>query len=151
MYLPLQYVLCTLPQNLCISPCYWNLLTSVDYLCSKYPDIGILITGDFNHMNISQLTHGNDLYQMVDFHTATLDLVIVSDNLRVCYEKPHPLSPLGLSDQQCILWKPYKLYRVVTHECKTLITRPLLESGMCTFGSWIQNLDWHQVLEASGT
>ena len=34
----------------------------------------------------------------------------------------------------------------------TLITSPLLESGMQTFGSWIQkNLDWHQVLEASGT
>ena len=43
------------------------------------------------------------------------------------------------------------LYRVVKHERKTLITRPLLESGMRTFGSWIQNLDWHQVLETSGT
>ena len=28
---------------------------------------------------------------------------------------------------------------------QTLITRPLLKFGMRTFGSWIQNLDWHQV------
>ena len=36
-------------------------------------------------------------------------------------------------------------------EHKAQITRPLLESGMQTFGSWIQRLDWHQVLEATGT
>ena len=41
-----------------------HFLTSVVYLRSKYPDIGILITVDFNRINISQLTHGNDLHQM---------------------------------------------------------------------------------------
>ena len=38
-----------------------HLLTIADCLRSKYPDIGIIITEDFNVMNISQLTHGNDL------------------------------------------------------------------------------------------
>ena len=104
-------------------------------------------------MNISQLTNGNDLFQIVDFHTraqATLDLMITSDNLRACYDKPVPYSSLGLSDHLCVLWRPKK-HRIVKNKRKTQITRPLLESGMRTFGSWIQSLDWHIVLETNGT
>ena len=130
-----------------------HLLSSVDHLRSKHPDIGILITGDFNRMNTFQLINGNDLSQIVDFPTrgkATLDLMLTSGNLRECYEKPYPLSPLGLSDHSCVIWKP-KHHRVAKCEHKAQITRPLLESGMRTFGSWIQSLDWHQVLEATST
>ena len=132
-----------------------HLLSSVDYLRSKHPDIGILITGDFNRMNMFQLINGNDLSQIVDFPTrgkATLDPMLTSGNLRECYEKPIPLSPLGLSDHSCVIWKPEN-HRVAKYEHKAQITRPLpwlLESGMQTFGSWIQSLDWHQVLEATG-
>ena len=107
-------------------------------------------------MNMLQLINGNDLSQIVDFPTrgkATLDLKLTSGNLRECYEKPIPLSlslslsPLGLSDHSCIIWKP-KNHRLTKYEHKAQITHPLLESGMQTFGSWIQR---HQVLEATGT
>ena len=130
-----------------------HLLSSVDHLRSRHPDIGILITGDFNRMNMFQLINGNDLSQIVDFPTrgkATLDLMLTSGNLRECYEKPYLLSPLGLSDHSCVIWKP-KHHRVAKCEHKAQITRPLLESGMRKFGSWIQSLDWHQVLEATST
>ena len=72
-----------------------HLLSSVDHLRSKHPDIGILITGDFNRMNMFQLINGNNLSQNVDFPTrgkATLDLMLTSGNLRECYAKPYPLS-----------------------------------------------------------
>ena len=76
-----------------------HLLSSVDYLRSKHPDIGILITGDFNRMNMFQLINGNDLSQIVDFPTrgkTTLDLMLTSGNLRECYKKNLSLS-LSLS------------------------------------------------------
>ena len=104
-------------------------------------------------MNMFQLINGNDLSQIVDFPTrgkVTLDLILTSGNLRECYETPYPLSPLGLSDHSCVIWKP-KNYRVAKYKHKAQIIRPLLESGMRTFGSWIQSLDWHQVLEATST
>ena len=51
---------------------YQNLLTehlldTVDYLRAKYPDIGVMITDDFNSMNVNHLCRGNDLYQIIDF------------------------------------------------------------------------------------
>jgi len=33
----------------------------------KYSDIGILILGDFNRMNVNIVMRGNDLLQIVDF------------------------------------------------------------------------------------
>ena len=44
-------------------------MESVDYFLAKYPEIGLLILGDFKRMDISQIIRGNDLYQMVDFPT----------------------------------------------------------------------------------
>ena len=78
-----------------------HLLDSVDYLRSKYPDISILITGDFNRMEINQICRGNDLYQLVDFPTrgeATLDLMMTDGKLKDPYRKPFPISPIGHSD-----------------------------------------------------
>ena len=70
--------------------------------------------------------------------------------MRACYEKPSPYSSIGKSDHLCVLWKP-KRHRVAQHKRKTQITRPLLESGIRTFGTWIQSLDWHMVLKTNGT
>ena len=101
-------------------------------------------TEDLNGMNMFQLINGNDLSQIVDFLTrekATFDLMHTSGNLRDCYEKPIPLSPLGLSDHSCVIWKP-KNHRVTKYEHKAQITRPLLKSGMQTFGFWIQSRPW---------
>ena len=56
-----------------------HLLHSVDYLRTRYPDIGLVILGDFDRMNISPIVRGNDLYQIVDFQTrgeAILDLML---------------------------------------------------------------------------
>jgi exonuclease III len=86
-----------------------HLVQSVDYLRAKHPDIGIIITGDFNRMNIYNITRGNDLFQTVTFNTrknAILDLLITNSKLKEQYKKPFGLSPTGYSDHKCVVWQP---------------------------------------------
>ncbi len=130
-----------------------HLMESVDYLRAKYPEIGLLILGDFNRMDISQIIRGNDLYQMVDFPTrgdATLDLMISSSKLKDHYLNPSPMSPIGYSDHVCVLWKP-KGCTAKKNNLKSKITRPLSESGINSFGTWIQSVDWHTILQDKST
>ena len=83
-----------------------HLLTSIDSLRTKYPDIGILILGDFNRMKVDYVLRGNNLHQLVYFPIrgqATLDLMLVSSNLNKLYLKPVPILPIGFSDHVSIL------------------------------------------------
>ena len=131
-----------------------NLLDTVDCLRAKYPDIGVMITGDFNRINLNHLCRGNDLYQIIDFPTranATLDLIITSGKLKDHYRKPFPLSPFGKSDHVCVIWKSNLHRNSGKNTIKAETTRPLSESGINSFGTWIQSLDRHEVLESNAT
>ena len=132
-----------------------HLLESVDFLRSKYPDISILITGDFNRMEINNICRGNDLYQLVDFPTrknATLDLMMTNEVLKKHYRKPFPISPLGYSDHSCIVWKPNNhCAKTCKNTRKVQVVKPLTVNGINSFGTWIQGVDWHEVLEANTT
>ena len=126
-----------------------NLLDTVDYLRAKYSDIGVMITGDFNRINLNHLCRGNDLYQIIDFPTranATLDLIITSGKLKDHYRKPFPLSLFGKSDHVCVIWKSNLHRNSGKNTIKAETRRPLSESGINSFGTWIQGLDWHEVL-----
>ena len=46
-----------------------HLLQEIDCVRTHYPDTGIVILGDFNRMCLTPIVRGNDLYQIVDFHT----------------------------------------------------------------------------------
>ena len=130
-----------------------HLLQSVDFLRSKYPELGIVITGDFNRMNIAPITRGNDLFQLIDFPTrgkATLDFIITNSKLQEYYNKPQPISPLGFSDHSCVLWKPIVNVRT-KNSAKYYVGRPITDSGIEVLGSWLQNQDWHDVLNCIGT
>ena len=83
-----------------------------------------MITGDFNRMNVNHLCRGNDLYQIVDFPTRALDLIITSGKVKDHYRKPFPLSPFRESDHVCI-------------PSKRKTTMPLSERGINSFGTWI--------------
>ena len=83
-----------------------HLLDTVDCLRAKYPDIGVMITCDFNSHKCQSLYRGNDLYQIIDFPTranTTLDLIITSGKLKDHYRMPFPLSPFGKSDHVCVI------------------------------------------------
>ncbi len=130
-----------------------HLLQSVDYLRTKYPEIGFVILGDFNRMNIQRIVNGNDLNQIIYFPTrgnATLDLVLTNHKLKSHYRKPIPLSPIGYSDHLSILWEPC-VVKSLKNQKEVRITRPFRESGVRAFGQWVQNQDWLEILQTDGT
>ncbi len=96
---------------------------TVDQLRSRYPELGFCITGDFNRMDITPITLGNHLKQLVTFPTrgrATLDLLIT--NIEPHYHDPSPYSNIGKSDHASVVWKPKS--RLSQNTIKTRVTRP---------------------------
>ena len=81
-------------------------LTTIE---GRYPGCGILLTGDFNRLNLSRLLMQFKLKQLVNFPTRgerTLDLIIT--NMPHLYEKNMVQSfPFfGLSDHSVLLLQP---------------------------------------------
>lgn len=71
-------------------------INTIDFLRNKYPDYGVVVLGDFNDFDISQLLSTHNLKQVVQLPTrgsAILDLIVT--NLRNKYMSPRILAPLG--------------------------------------------------------
>ena len=83
------------------------LVSSIDTIRSKYPDCGIVVLGDFNHLNIQDLVISHNLKQVVTRPTrqdSILDHIIT--NLKSFYKTPDISAPLGTSDHNVIMWIP---------------------------------------------
>lgn len=78
--------------------------SAIDSLRNKYPDCSIAVLGDFNNLNISDLTSRQNLKQVVSRPTrnnAILDLIIT--DFHRFYEDPIILAPFGTSDHNIIV------------------------------------------------
>ena len=116
-----------------------HILQNIDNLRTDNPEIGIVVLGDFNRMNVNSLVRGNDMFQIVDFCTraeATLDLILTNSKLNSLYCKPKALAPIGSSDHVCIIWKPK--CRIVDNAISTKTFRPMHDSCIRSFGTWIE-------------
>ncbi len=74
------------------------LLDTLSNIESSHPNCGILLTGDFNRLDVRQVTNHFRFKQLVDFATGgdnTLDLILT--NWNEYYLKPVKLPPFGLS------------------------------------------------------
>ena len=79
------------------------LLDTLGIIESSFPQAAVIITGDFNRLNISHLKCQFQLKQLINFPTrgeAILDLILT--NLKHFYEVPTRLAPFGLSDHYTI-------------------------------------------------
>ncbi|CAH1245972.1 Hypp7619 [Branchiostoma lanceolatum] len=127
-----------------------HLIETVDKLRTQYDNAGYFIMGDFNHVDISAVCSGNGLHQVVNVPTryeATLDLILT--NLNDFYHPPTATSPLGRGDHNIVLLKPK--HQLVTNKTTKRETRPMTESNLRSFGQWITQYQWDDVLEAQGT
>ena len=103
----------------------------------RYPDCGVIILGDFNHLNIADLVRGSDLKQVVNRPTrrdSILDYMIT--NLHSLYESSNIFPPLGTSDHNSIMWNPKDNYNNRSNICVKGIVRRYPESGLDRLGLW---------------
>ncbi len=138
------------PQSLYQDELIEHLIASSDLLRTKYPDIGLIILGDFNHLRVHDICLDNNLCQVVQNNTrgdAILDMILT--NIKSVYKKPEILPPVSSSDHNCVLWSPKAQVR--PPQCIKRVIRPMRESSLNEFGRWITTQSWQDVNEATGT
>ena len=84
-----------------------HLFQSLTLAESRYPKCGLLITGDFNRLNINRLLNHFRLKQIVKASTrenAILDLILT--NMHENYSAPKVYPPFGLSDHNTVVAFP---------------------------------------------
>ena len=83
------------------------LTNAIDSVLRDRPSIGLIVTGDFNHMNLNPLCSHFNMPKVVKAPTRgrnTLDQVLT--NMSDLYKDVKHLPPLRRSDHQCLLWQP---------------------------------------------
>ncbi|KAI8513803.1 hypothetical protein Bbelb_081270 [Branchiostoma belcheri] len=127
-----------------------HLTYTTDTLRTKYPDIGIVVLGDLNRTDTTALCRGNRLKQVVNQPTrgdVVLDVIIT--NIYSQYGPPVVGAPVGRSDHNSVLWTP-----VVTRphsKSHSRVVRPLKDSDIRAFGTWITKHSWQEVYTAQST
>ena len=122
-----------------------HIITSADTIRNRYPDVKLVIMGDFNRAKLDQLSRLLQLKKFVKKPTrgsVTLDLIF-SDIDQSNYTEATILPPLGSSDHSMVLWKP--LYSKKVCKAVSVKRRPLPQSVMNAFGRWITTHDWSAV------
>ena len=123
-----------------------HLQQSVDLITTDHPDAGIVIAGDMNHLDITQLTTGG-FAQVVTQPTrqgAILDKIIT--NISEYYKIPNIVPPIGQSDHNVVLWEPKPaLHMHKPNLIQSRYVRPIKDSGLREFGQWIVNHKWEDI------
>ena len=118
------------------------LIDTLSNIESSMPNAAIILAGDFNRLNITQLTSQFRLKQLVKFYTRgerTLDLILT--NLKSFYQTPNKHSPFGLSDHCTISVIP-KQRKKSSNKRKTVIVRDMRPSSKEAFGRFLSTIDW---------
>ena len=126
------------------------ILFTYDSIRTKHPNAGVMLLGDFNHLDLSQICMGNNLKQVVNFqHVKVLRILDkIVTNIQRHYDTPVICSPEGCSDHSTVLWKPTAPY----HQPNTIIkraVRPLKDTSIREFGQWITGETWNGVYSAT--
>ena len=126
--------------------------TNLDTLLVKHPNALAIITGDFDPtstgFNVKELTHANNIKQMVKFKTrdsGTLDWFLT--NMPNLFDLSQ-LPKIGASDHFTILARPVTS-SLNSHTNRKVRVRDMRESAWRPFGRWMLEKDWAHVLEAA--
>ena len=124
------------------------LIETLDVVRNTYPDCGIVLLGDLNNLDISELLNCHNISQVVTVPTrgsATLDLV--TRNIHPFYNTPTVLAPIATSDHKIVKWD------LKTSVCTNLSAQVCKRQHRCfpqsaheAFGRWVTS----QVLYADG-
>ena len=120
------------------------LLSSLTTIEGLYPGCGILLTGDFNQLNISRIITQFKLKQLVHVPTrgdCTLDLII-TNMTQFSKEFLQIFPPFGLSDHSVVLLKPKSKSQRTTSSRRFITRRDTRYSRKCELGRYLGSLDW---------
>ena len=118
------------------------LTNAIDSVLRDRPSIGLIVTGDFNHMNLNPLCSRFNLRKVVKAPTRsrnTLDQI-----LPICIGVKH-LPPLGRSDHQCFLWQPATKSKIKPYTGKVREMKP---ANVKLLGLKLNLEKWNQVFDA---
>ena len=119
-----------------------HLFQSLTLIESKYPNCVILVTGDFNSLDISGILRHCRLKQIEKVTTrkdATLDWILT--NMHEHYAAPHAFTPFGLSDHNTVVATALDGKRD-NNTKKTIIKRDLRASSKVAMGRYLNLIDW---------
>ena len=119
---------------------------NLDNLLKEKPSAGIMITGDFNHLNPRQLCQRFGLRRIVKAPTRgqnILDQILT--NMHHLYNDAQHLPPLGRSDHQCITLTPLQ-QRPPAKPIQRNV-RMLKQENIRALGIRINLENWNAVLE----
>ena len=98
-----------------------HLFRSLALTETRYPNCGLLVTGDFNRLNIDCLLNHFRLKQIVKVPTrkkATLDPILT--NMHEYYSPPQAYPPFGLSDHNVVVATPMDGKRNINNKKVTM-------------------------------
>lgn len=125
-----------------ITTCASIFFNSLAVAESIYPNCALIIVGDFNRFDVTQLKRHFHLKQIVKAPTrkgAILDLVIT--NLHGHYDKPQAFPPVGPSDHDIKSVSPL-VRKPGTASEKFILKRDLQPSRKAGIGRYLCSLDW---------
>ena len=117
---------------------------TIDCVRDTSPDCGIIVLGDYNNLNVSDLLNQQNLIQVVKDptrHNATLDLVVT--NMQSWYNEPTVIAPIGGSDHNTVLWYPKGVTNTTPDQKKQhcFVCR-FPQSSIIAFGRWLTHQEW---------
>ena len=115
------------------------IIETLDLVRSTHPDCGIVILGDFNGLDFSDVLSHHDLKQVVRTSTRginVLDLIVT--NLAGLYNIPVVTAPLGTSDHSSVEWSSLTstIGSSVNRGATKCRVRRFPQSACDTFGRW---------------
>lgn len=139
------------PDNDRVNDLIQSLVNAIDDIKTRHGDAGVVILGDFNRADTSELTSTCNLRQVVrkaTRGTAILDLILTY--IHQWYSEPEILSPLGLGgDHNAVLWKPKLNKTNSKNKAVRKFVRPMKDSAIREFGQWISQHTWDDVMASS--
>ena len=133
------------------------------YLSAKYgSNIQYVIAGDTNRLNLAPiLSLSHSLVQVVKLPTRlspdrVLDPIITT--MAKYYEEPVTMPPINPninsggkpSDHLVVLMRPISAtYAIPPRIYKTVTTRPITDTGIQSFGQWIESFRWVKMYEST--
>ncbi len=120
----------------------------LDSILKERPSAAIVVTGDFNHLNPSQICQRFNLRKTVLAPTRgsnTLDQLLT--NMSKLYNKVQHLPPLGRSDHQCVLFTP--LNQESQSKATTRSVRNLHPENIRALGLALNLENWADVYDAN--